>query len=144
MDKKHPDLDLEASCACGAVSIALHGKPVTMLLCSCRDCQKATGSGHATLAIVRAQDVTVSGLAKSFSLTANSGSTVQRHFCPNCGTPLYGTSDRFADLRLIPVGMFGDTPWFQPGALIFERSHNDWDTLPDIRRYQTYKDEENA
>src|SRR4051812_1320552 len=91
-DTDKPVVDAEACCACGAVSVAVEGRVLSMLMCSCDDCQKATGSGHSTFALFRSVDVTVKGETKTFTRPGNSGATFTRWFCPNCGTPLCGRS----------------------------------------------------
>jgi len=132
---------LNAKCACGAINISLSGKPLTMMLCSCKDCQKASGTGHAALALFKAGAVSISGQTKSFDVIANSGATVSRHFCPNCGTPIFGATSRSPQLRLVPAGLFANSSWYRPGSLIFARSHWDWDMIdPKLVQYQTYKE----
>ncbi len=132
---------LNASCACGDISVALGAKPITMMLCSCKDCQKASGSGHAALALFPADAVSISGKTKSFAVTANSGATTSRHFCPRCATPVFGKSSRFPELVLVPAGLFDNSSWFQPSSLIFARSRLHWDTInPELAQYQTYKE----
>ncbi len=113
-----------------------------MLLCACLDCQRATGSGHSTVALVPNAALTVTGTPKSVSRTADSGATFTRHFCGVCGTPLYGQSSRAPDLRMLAVGFFaGQTDWFAPRQLIFARSQQAWDLVGDhIARHQRYRD----
>jgi hypothetical protein len=137
-----PLVDLAAPCACGAVRLAVAGTIRAMLLCACRDCQRATGTGHSVVALAAATDVTVTGPTKSFSRPAESGAILTRWFCPECGTPLHGESSRAPGLLLLPVGLFGDdTAWFAPSQVIFARSHRDWDPLPaDLPRHATYRD----
>tara|TARA_R110002020_G_scaffold134603_6_gene300718 strand:+ start:1819 stop:2325 length:507 start_codon:yes stop_codon:yes gene_type:complete len=136
-----PSIDLAARCACGATALTLRGPVVSMLLCSCLDCQRATGSGHASVALVPATALTVTGPAKSFDRPSDSGATFTRHFCPDCGTPLYGQSSRAPDIRMIPVGFFaGHNAWFVPGQLIFARSQQAWDLVADhLPRHDTYR-----
>lgn len=112
-----------------------------MLLCSCLDCQRATGSGHASVALVPAQALTLDGIAKSFDRPSDSGATFTRHFCPECGTPLFGQSSRAPEMRMIPVGFFaGQNDWFAPNQLIFARSQQAWDLVADhLPRHQTYR-----
>ena len=113
-----------------------------MLLCACRDCQRATGTGHSAVALVAAADLSIAGATKSFSRPAESGATFTRWFCPECGTPLHGESSRAPGLAMLPVGLFGDdTAWFAPSQLIFARSHRDWDAIPaGLPRHDTYRD----
>ena len=136
-----PTLQLSVSCACGDASLTVRGPVQFMLLCACRDCQKATGTGHSSGAGVRREDVVVTGPVKSFARPAASGATFTRHFCPVCGTPLFGTSSRAPALMILPAGLFGDaSDWFSPSQLIFTRTHRDWDTLPEsLPRYEAYR-----
>ncbi len=136
-----PVVDMTASCACGAVSMTVKGTILSMIMCACDDCQRATGTGHATIAIVNRDDLTVTGEVKPFSVTADSGATLTRHFCPNCGTPLYGVSSRREDRINLPVGFFrGQNDWFQPNQLIFDRTSRDWDLFPEhLPRHATYR-----
>jgi hypothetical protein len=140
MSQPRPIVDLTEPCACGAVELRLNGPVLSMLLCSCLACQKATGTGHATVALVNAASLTLSGTPASFARPADSGALLTQHFCAGCGTPLFAVSSRAPDLRLIPVGLFaGNANWYVPGLLIFARSHQEWDTLPpDLPRHETY------
>ena len=114
-----------------------------MFMCACEDCQKASGTGHSTVALAAKSDVTITGETRDFERPANSGAMFTRTFCPICGTPICGRSSRAPQALMLPVGLFGkDTEWFAPNQLIFGRSHRDWDVLAeDIPRWQTYRDE---
>lgn len=145
MEKRpRPHVDLKASCACGAVSIAVNGPVRSMFMCSCEDCQKATGTGHSTIAMVSPDDVTCTGNTRSFARPAASGATFTRSFCPECGTPLYGRSSRAPNALMLPVGLFGaGADWFEPSQLIFSRSHREWDEIAAaLPRHRTYRDRE--
>jgi len=115
-----------------------------MLMCSCADCQKATGSGHSAFALFGAGDVTMTGETRQFARPSNSGATFTSWFCPTCGTPLGGRSNRAETVTIVPVGLFGrDADWYRPSQLIFARSHHDWDVMDAaLPRWQTYRDEE--
>jgi hypothetical protein len=138
-----PEVELTARCACGSVTLAVRGRIRSMFMCSCEDCQRATGTGHATVALVSIGDLAVTGPTASFARPANSGATLTRWFCPGCGTPLYARSSRAEGLAMLPVGLFGaDTGWFAPNQLIFARSHRDWDVLDDsLPQHATYRNE---
>jgi hypothetical protein len=137
-----PRVDLTASCACGAVTVALRGPVYAMFMCSCEDCQKATGTGHSTVALCNPDDVTIAGETRSFARPSNSGATFTRTFCPTCGTGLSGRSSRAERAIMLPVGLFGaDAGWFVPSQLIFARSHRDWDLVAaDLPRHDTYRE----
>jgi len=145
MEKKfRPVVDLSAACACGGASLRLTGKVLSMFLCSCEDCQRATGTGHAAILLARRADVAVAGTVNSFARPSHSGATLTRHFCPGCGTPLFAQSNRAAEIVMLPVGLFGGAAaeWYVPNQLIFARSHRDWDVVAaDLSRYDTYRDQ---
>ena len=135
-----PIVSLEASCACGRVTVRVAGRVKSMLMCSCLDCQKATGTGHSSVAVFAAGDVAVTGPTHAFARPAASGATTTRWFCPNCGTPLQAQSSRAEGLLLLPVGLFGGGDWFAPSQLIFSRSHEAWDVVdPELPRHATYR-----
>jgi hypothetical protein len=140
--KSRPIVDIAASCSCGAVTVAVKGPVYAMFMCSCEDCQKATGTGHSTAALCNPETVTITGEVRTFTRPAASGATFTRTFCPTCGTGLAGQSSRAPRAILMPVGLFGaDTGWFAPNQLIFSRSHRDWDRIADdLPRYVTYRE----
>jgi hypothetical protein len=144
--KPRPSVDLTASCACGAVTVRFAGAVKSMFMCACEDCQKASGTGHSTVALAARADVTITGAVREFERSANSGAIFTRSFCPDCGTPICGRSSRAQDALMLPAGLFGkETEWFAPNQVIFGRSHRDWDAIAEgIPRYRTYRDEEPA
>ncbi|HEY4169587.1 MAG TPA: GFA family protein [Reyranella sp.] len=138
-----PIVDLSAACACGAVNIRFAGKVLSMFMCSCEDCQRATGAGHSAILLARPADVTIAGETRSFARPANSGAVLTRSFCPQCGTPLVARSSRAPEVLMLPVGLFGAAAaeWYAPNQLIFARSHRDWDVVADhLPQHQTYRD----
>lgn len=136
-----PSIDISAPCACGAITMAINGPVVSMFMCSCLDCQRATGTGHATVALTPLAALTVTGAPKSFARPSDSGAVFTRHFCSDCGTPLYGQSSRAPDIRMIAVGFFaGNNSWYRPNQLIFARSQQAWDLIADhLPRHTTYR-----
>lgn len=139
-ETSRPVVDLTTSCACGAVTVTVRGTVYSMFMCSCEDCQRATGTGHSAAFVVDPSSLSVTGETRSFDRPSNSGATFTRTFCPACGTPLHGRSTRNDRAAMIPVGLFGKSAdWFRPKRLIFSRSHRDWDTLADdLPRHETY------
>jgi hypothetical protein len=136
----HPIVELAASCACGRSSISVNGQVKAMLLCACEACQKATGTGHATVAMVAREAVTVGGETTAFTRPADSGATFTRHFCPVCAVTIFAESSRAVGAVLLPVGLFGaNTDWFSPRQIIFAQSHRDWDQIAaDLPRRTSY------
>lgn len=143
LDKISTILDAQGHCDCGAVTISVEGRVVSMFQCACENCQRSTGSGHSSVALFEADSVHVAGNTKTYSRSADSGATFIRHFCPECGGTVHAQSSRAPSLRIIPVGIFaGNNSWFVPNQLIFSRSHMAWDLIADhLPRHETYRPE---
>jgi hypothetical protein len=77
-------------CLCGGVSFSAKAAPQMTGQCHCKDCQRASGTGHMSLAFFKREDVDIKGQTASFAATADSGNINTRHFCPRCGGRVYG------------------------------------------------------
>lgn len=140
---KMPQLDLIATCDCGAVTLHAGGRAISMFQCACLNCQKVSGGGHSSAVLLPAEAVRVTGATKSVVRPADSGAKFTRHFCPECGTTLFAHSSRAPAFRIVPAGLFaGQNEWFAPNQLIFARSHQDWDRLAEnLPHHQAYRPE---
>ena len=138
-----PELDLTATCDCGAVSVHVKGQPVSMFQCSCGHCQKVSGSGHSSIVLFPAATVSITGATKSHVRPAASGAIFTRRFCPECGTTIEAESSRAPAFRILPVGLFaGQNDWYRPNQLIFARNHVAWDLVDThMPRYDAYRPE---
>ena len=77
-------------CLCGAVTYTIRGEPVGMGQCHCKDCQRASGTGHMSIARFKREDVVISGQTTSYASVAESGNINTLHFCPVCGSRVFG------------------------------------------------------
>ena len=138
----HPEIDFTTHCDCGAVTLTARGRVVSMFQCACDSCQRTSGSGHSSVALLEADSITLTGETKTYSRPADSGAIFTRHFCPECATTLYALSSRAPGLRILPVGLFsGQNDWFAPNQLIFARSHRKWDLVDDhLSQHDTYRE----
>ena len=121
-------------CACGAIRYQAEGEPLFSLNCHCRDCQRETGSAFAPiLAVLRATFTLTRGRPRYFELTADSGQTTTRAFCPECGSRLFGQPGSRPDIVTIRVGSLDDPSAFRPNRDIFTASAQPWDYMnPDL------------
>jgi hypothetical protein len=122
---------LTGGCLCGTVRYEADGEPLFACLCYCRDCQRASGAGHVPVLGMPADMVRVSGRTQGFTVTGGSGRPATRHFCPACGSCLFGTSEATPSLFNVYAGTLDDPSRFRPEAAIFTRSRAPWDPLPD-------------
>ena len=107
-------------CLCGAIRYEVNGDPVRVANCHCDDCRKATGSSFATNAFFKEEDVVVlQGSPKSYQHTADSGSTMTKQFCGDCGSQLFGFSSGGAGVKNIKVGTIDDASGIRPQINVF-------------------------
>ena len=118
---------LSGGCLCGAVRYEADGEPVFACFCHCRDCQKATGTGHAAALSVPRGALRVSGETRPFAKNGDSGLTTTRHFCPICGSVVMGEIEIMPDIISLYAGTLDDPSAFQPQLAIFARSRPAWD-----------------
>lgn len=104
----------EGGCLCGGIRYATLAMPGRVTVCHCRFCQKATGSAYMVEPIFDADDfVVLAGSPKTFDqVSAGSGKVVHVHFCPDCGTKLWLSFERFPGAVGVYAGTFDDPCWF--------------------------------
>ena len=76
-------------CLCGRVSYSFNqSDAISAHHCHCKDCQKITGSGKATILLVPSNSLKIEGDLKFFTVSGTAGSSVSRGFCKECGSQL--------------------------------------------------------
>jgi len=120
---------ITGGCACGAIRYACTAEPNATLHCQCRDCQHSSGTGHLSVMIVPKAAVTLSGAPTFYTTAADSGETVERGFCPRCGSPVLGRYTGFQDSIGLVAGSLDDPARFQPSIVIYAGSGPAWDVL---------------
>ena len=81
---------LAGSCLCGAIRYAIDVPVAELRACHCTHCQKASGAGGSVNAVVPAANFRLlKGTPKRYDGIADSGRTLCRYFCGDCGSPLY-------------------------------------------------------
>ena len=115
------------SCLCGAVSYQASVEPHYQFNCHCRDCQRSSGSGSAAVFAANRSDVYLTGKTSSYASTGDSGKSVTRHFCPNCGSPLFSDVQVLPDLIFMRIVSLDDPSQIRPGMHIYCDSSQVWD-----------------
>jgi hypothetical protein len=125
-------------CSCGAVRYQVEGDPVYAVLCHCRDCQRASGTGHVPVMGMPKATFAVQGETKSYAVRGTSGLSAIRYFCPTCGSLLFGMTEVAPEAVSIYVGTLDDPSTFQPEAVMFTRNRHDWDvTTKALMEFET-------
>ncbi len=104
----------QGGCLCGNVRYEAGKQPTRVTVCHCKFCQRATGGAYLVEPIFNAQDFQViKGSPKKYVHTSEgSGKEVFIYFCDTCGTKLFLTFERFADVVGVYGGTFDDPNWF--------------------------------
>jgi hypothetical protein len=114
-------------CACGQVRYEVTAEPMLSVKCQCRDCQRASGTGHGTgMAFLKAA-TRIAGELKFHDVRADSGNTTSRGFCPNCGSWVAARSSGFPDVVIFTAGSLDEPERFKPQAVIWGKSGQVWD-----------------
>jgi hypothetical protein len=80
---------------------------------------------------VKKDSLTVTGLTKQFTRTADSGNEVTGVFCPECGVRIYHAPKPVQDVVSLKPGTLDDTSWLRPGSFIWMKSAQGWVPVPD-------------
>ena len=101
---------ITGGCLCGAIRYSINQAVEVVSACHCTHCQKASGTGASHNALVPAGAVTfTAGKTKVYKDAAESGNTLYRHFCGDCGSPIYSQREKMPELMVIKVGTLDDT-----------------------------------
>jgi len=112
-------------CLCGAVRFEATGRPYRVGLCHCLDCRKHHGALFHASAIFPEDAVKVEGETGSYS---------GRHFCPQCGSSVFGRSGDEVEINL---GALDQTDRLQPTYELWTVRREAWlPPFPLARHYE--------
>ena len=106
-------------CLCGNVTYKCHAEPTVIFNCHCEDCRRATGSVFGTNFFVPEDELEIFGEVSSYSHTADSGSTMTKRFCPNCGSLLFGCNSAKNNVVSIRAGTVDQLDLIKPVVNVF-------------------------
>ncbi|MEM1189420.1 MAG: GFA family protein [Pseudomonadota bacterium] len=114
-------------CLCGEIRYEFEQDSCVMALhCHCKDCQRVTGSGKATVVMFPRESVTISGAYKTFANSGTDGSHVKRGFCPTCGSQMFTFVEEIPDHVFIKAGTMDDSEWVSVSLNCWESSASAW------------------
>ena len=126
---KREKAHINGSCLCGAVRFGIRGVPLSFRYCTCRSCQKTTGSVHAsnlTIPLDRLEWVKGEEHIRTF-VEEKDNPGFPTAFCSICGSFLPHVS-RSGTVFVVPAGLIdGEVP-LDPEEVIF------WDECPNWYR----------
>jgi hypothetical protein len=102
---------LTGGCLCGAIRYEI-GAPVSALrACHCKNCRKSSGNHGTVNAVVPSAQFRITrGTTKKYDDSATqSGRTLSRHFCANCGSPIYSHRNPDPGFVVVRAGSLDDS-----------------------------------
>lgn len=117
----------KGSCLCGKINYSFNqSDAISAHHCHCKDCQKITGSGKATILMVPSASLKVEGELKYYTVSGTAGSHVSRGFCVECGSQLISFVEENPDIKFIKVGSMDDSSWVTVASNFWSSTANPW------------------
>lgn len=114
-------------CLCGAISYSFPLESVISAHhCHCKDCQRSTGSGKATIVFIPSDDLTLKGEPRTYTVVGSEGSHVTRGFCGDCGSPVLSYVAEQPTLKFIKAGSLDDSRWVEISSSYWHTSAEAW------------------
>ena len=114
-------------CQCGEISYAFNAnKVISAHHCHCKDCQRTTGSGKATILFIAKKYVEMNGELKFLKAKAPQAIMSSRGFCPNCGSGVLSYQKELSHIVFIKAGTLDDSSWVKVDSNFFTDSANKW------------------
>lgn len=120
---------IAGGCLCGKVRYVCSTEPITARLCWCRFCQHIAAGNAAVSACFRSEHVTVTGETRDFQSIADSGNTMHRRFCPECGVHMFSEAEQRPHLIFVRAGTLDDPSIVRPVANIWTSQAPAWACL---------------
>lgn len=105
---------LTGNCLCGQVKFEADGDIVFAGNCHCVDCQQVTGAAYATNVFLKETDVSITGDLSSYEHEVDSGNTLIKKFCPNCGSQMFGYSVNRPGVMHLRAGSINEKEHIKP------------------------------
>ena len=129
----------QGGCLCGAIRYELTGPSLFESQCCCRDCQKATGTGHTTIVGILGSQLVVHGEPRSHLCAGESGGDVVRHFCEMCGGRIFTSGTMPGAIVMVQAGSLDDPNVVTPQNVIYGKDAVAWDHFdPKLTIYELY------
>src|SRR4051812_49882858 len=100
---------LDGGCLCGAIRYRIVGPSLFVSQCCCKDCQKATGTGHTTIIGINKSQLELAGAPASFTNARDTGGKVNRHFFGTCASRLYTSGYLPGEVFMLQACSLDDT-----------------------------------
>ncbi len=135
--------EFEGGCLCGKVRFTGNDNQGGGH-CYCDDCRRASGTSHCSHMIVAESEFSVSGEMNFFDKSADSGNSVSRGFCPECGSAVFSRNSGMPGLVFVRASSLDDSAVFSPTMIVYASRAPEWSNpmaeLPKFAEMPTQSD----
>jgi hypothetical protein len=114
-------------CQCGQARFVASGPPLNVRICHCGACRKASGGLMYGRAVFRKDAVARTGETSTWA----SSPRLLRHFCPRCGSLVYGEPLDRPEYVSVGLAVLDDPDALKPEMHIWVSAKPDWLVLED-------------
>lgn len=118
-------------CLCGQVSYILGASPLLTAVCHCRNCQRQSGSAFSIIVLAKTATVEIDGNLRTFLDKAENGASIERRFCPDCGSAMFSWQSSAPDRLIIKAGTLDDPSGLRPSVHVWCASAQPWVAIPE-------------
>lgn len=119
-------MHINGACHCGAISFSAEIDPSRVMICHCADCQVLSGAPLRAVVAAPIASFVLRGQPKTYVKLAQSGNRRAQVFCPECGTPLYGSALENPASVIIRLGCVEQRAQLKPAVQIWQHSAMPW------------------
>jgi hypothetical protein len=118
-------------CLCGAIRYTIDSAVSALRACHCLNCQRASGAGGTVNAVVPTGSFRITkGQTKRYDDSAtDSGRTLSRHFCGQCGSPIYSQRNPDPGFVVVRAGTLDDSSGMKIATHIWTSRARPWDYI---------------
>lgn len=117
-------------CLCGFVVYAYSGDVGPAGYCHCKDCRRCSGSAFGISVRFDANKFQLShGHVKGHTKLSDNDVELTRHFCPECGSPIYTSSQKHPAHIYVKAGSLDDPTVVKPTQQSWVCSAVPWSTI---------------
>jgi hypothetical protein len=126
--------EVTGRCLCGHVTWRYDGEVGPASYCHCEDCRRCTGSAFNVGVRLRRADFRITaGDPRGYTKRGDSGRELTRHFCPECGSPIFTSAPKHPDHVYVKAGTFDDPGLVRPARQNWVVSAVSWHRIaPDL------------
>jgi hypothetical protein len=118
---------LTGSCLCGAIRYTVDVPVTELRACHCTHCQKTSGASGTVNAVIPSSAFKLTqGTPKRYDAKADSGRTLYRFFCSNCGSPIYSQRATAPERVVVRAGTFDNSSGMKITGNIWTASACAW------------------